>query len=395
MAATTLRLSSTLLLAAVIPLAWTPAARAGQAPAPATRDAALHGAPRTADDTRDASAVAIDVLHVPAPGVAEAPLRVRVLRPPGYRGDASVGHAVLYVNDGQDAEAVQLARTLEALARDGTIRAPLVVAIDMPPDRIAAYGYSDRIAGRARVAPTRHGDVGAKAHAYSEWLATTLVPLIDARYRTRTMPDARAILGWSLGAAHAFNMGWQYPELFGRVGAFSPSFWLSTARGDAAAVQRTRIAQSMVHGTPPRNGARFFLAVGTAEEADDRDGDGINDALDDTRDLALGWNADAGGLKGLRQAGYRVDEHWTTRPRRRRPARARRRHASAGQLGAHAARLPALGVRGARAAHRSGRYRRGLARRAVQARRVAHRRRLAAAVLRHGPVAALSRDLHA
>lgn len=274
-------------------------------------------APRAPPATASATpAIAIDVLQVPAPDVADAPLRVRVHRPPGYDAQAAIGHAVLYVNDGQDAEAVGLADTLATLARGGTIRAPLVVAIDMPPDRMAAYGFSDRAAGRSLPVDTRHGRVGANAHAYSEWLANTLVPLIDARYRTRTTPDARAILGWSLGAAHAFNVGWQYPEVFGRVGAFSPSFWLASDRADAASIQRTRIAQALVHGTPPRNGARFFLAVGTAEETDDRDGDGINDALDDARDLALGWNAQAGGLKGLRQAGYRVDEHWTARPGR-------------------------------------------------------------------------------
>lgn len=262
------------------------------------------------------SRVEVDVLQVPAPGLADQPLRVRVYRPPGYDANAALGYAVLYVNDGQDAEAVGLAATLEALAREGAIRAPLVVAIDMPPDRLGPYGFSDRAGGRSLVAPTRHGNVGAGAHAYSEWLAKTLVPLVDARYRTRTTPDARAILGWSLGAAQAFSMGWQYPELFGRVGAFSPSLWLSTDNADAEAVQRTRIAQSLVHTMPPRHGARFFLAVGDREETDDRDGDGVNDALDDVRDLALGWNADAGGLKGLRQAGYRVDEHWTTRPGR-------------------------------------------------------------------------------
>ncbi|GAB2503948.1 alpha/beta hydrolase-fold protein [Lysobacter humi (ex Lee et al. 2017)] len=300
------------LLAATLMVGGGAAAGAREIAPSAVGVSAVSSEAPTATDPR----TVIDVLHIDAPGVADTPLRVRVLRPPGYSADAAPGYAVLYVNDGQDAEAVNLADTLEGLAATRTIRAPLVVAIDMPPDRLGAYGYSDRAAGRSIVAPTRHGDVGTRAHAYSEWLAKTLVPLIDARYRTRTTPDARAILGWSLGAAHAFNMGWQYPEVFGRVGAFSPSFWLSTDGTDAPATQRTRIAQSLVHGMPPRNGARFFLAVGTAEETDDRDVDGINDALDDTRDLALGWNADAGGLKGLRQAGYRVDADWTTRPGR-------------------------------------------------------------------------------
>ncbi|HEU0307203.1 MAG TPA: alpha/beta hydrolase-fold protein [Lysobacter sp.] len=260
----------------------------------------------TADEIARRSTV--DTLQVDAPGVAPAPLRVRVLLPPDYDAKAAIGYPVLYVNDGQDLEAVGLQATLASLHAEGTIRPLIVVAIDMPPDRIGAYGLSDRTNARSMIAQTRHGPVGTRAHAYSEWLAKTLVPLIDARYRTRTTPDARAVLGWSLGALNAFNLGWQYPELFGRVGAFSPSFWLSAERGDAQQVQRTRLAQRMVAGSVPRNGARYYFAVGTAEETDDRDGDGVFDALDDTRDLVGGWlDGDTLHAKGLRQLGYSVN----------------------------------------------------------------------------------------
>lgn len=251
-------------------------------------------------------AARIDVLHVMAPGVADTPLRVRVIVPPRCRTGAMPGCATLYVDDGQDAEALQLVDTLSALDRDGAIRAPVVIAIDAPPDRMGAYGFTDRAAARAIVAPTKYGDVGTRAHAYSQWLVRTLVPLIESRYAVRASPSARAILGWSLGGAHAFNMGWQYPDVFGRVGAFSPSFWLARDRSDAAALQRTRIAQSMVAAGPPRSGVRFFFGIGTAEETDDRDGDGLNDALDDLRDLVHG--GDAGAPKGLQQAGYRIDD---------------------------------------------------------------------------------------
>ena len=43
----------------------------------------------------------IDTLQVEAPGVAPAPLRVRVLLPPGYDAKAAIGYPVLYVNDGR------------------------------------------------------------------------------------------------------------------------------------------------------------------------------------------------------------------------------------------------------------------------------------------------------
>ena len=78
-------------------------------------------------------------------------------------------------------------------------------------------------------------------------------------------------MGWSLGALNAFNLGWNHPELFATVGAFSPSFWLSSERGDAAAVQRTRLAQGMVEAGHPgsrlRRGTRWWIAAGDREAA--------------------------------------------------------------------------------------------------------------------------------
>jgi predicted alpha/beta superfamily hydrolase len=261
-----------------------------------------------------------ETLRFEAAGIDPDGLRVRVLLPPDYDAAAVPGYPVLYLNDGQDAEAVALAAWLEALIRSGEIRPLIAVAIDMPKDRLGAYGFSDRAAQRSVVAPTRVGPVGANAHTYSEWLTKTLVPAIDARYRTLARPEARAILGWSLGGAHALNVGWQYPEVFGRTGAFSPAFWLSTENApndaDTDAMQRTRIAQAMIANGQYHPGSRFFFAVGDAEETDDRDGDGVIDVLDDTRDLLDGWRV-AGEAepraKGLRQLGHSVDAEAATR----------------------------------------------------------------------------------
>jgi len=259
--------------------------------------------------------VVVEPFALDATSFAPAGMKTTVYLPPDYAGGTR-RYPVLYVNDGQDREAVKLRETLQQLIAAGEIRAPIVVAIDMPPDRMGAYGLSDRKAGTNLVAKTRYGGIGANAHAYSEWLAHTLIPAIDARYRTRTTPDARAIVGWSLGGLNAFNLGWQYPELFGRVGAFSPSFWPASDTTDDASMQRTRMAQRIVDASEPRNGARWFFAVGTAEEAADRDGDGVNDAVDDTRDMLEGWNADAGGMKGLKQLGYSTNDDYAAKATR-------------------------------------------------------------------------------
>ena len=219
----------------------------------------------------------IDTLHLDAPGIDPEGPRVRVFLPPGYDANRQPGYPVLYVNDGQDAEAVALQPWLDALTISGEIRPVIAVAIDMPRDRMGAYGLSDRARARSVVADTKYGPVGTRAQAYSEWLAHTLVPFVDAHYRTRHSRRGRAVVGWSLGALNAFNLGWNYPELFATVGAFSPSFWLSADNRDADAVQATRIVHVLVDGSEPMQRPQLFFGVGTNEETDDRDGDGVID----------------------------------------------------------------------------------------------------------------------
>lgn len=233
-------------------------------------------------------------------------VRIAIHLPPGYDPDSGRTYPVLYLNDGQDAAAVKLEPTLARLYADGAIEKVIVVAIDMLPDRMGTYGLSDRARQRSLLGDSRFGPVGGRAHDYSEWVAGELVPYIDRHFHTKPEAGGRSVLGWSLGGLNAFNLGWEYPEVFAQVGAFSPSFWLSSDRTDAASVQRTRLAQRMVQAGPKRAGSRFWFAVGSAEETDDRDGDGVIDAVDDTLDLA----------RGLARQGYSANLEYALRPSR-------------------------------------------------------------------------------
>ena len=253
----------------------------------------------------------LDTINIPAPDLAPDALRVRIFLPKSYDPEAKIGYPVLYINDGQDAEAIALQATLKALIDRNEIQPLIAVAIDMPKDRIGAYGFSDRAGQYGLVSPLRVGAIGTQAHAYSEWLAKQLIPVIDAKYRTRARSDARTILGWSLGAANALNLGWQYPEVFANVGAFSPSLWLSPHPDNIDEIQGNRFAQRMIAAGAYHPGSRFFFAMGDAEETDDRDGDGVIDVLDDTRNLLDGWHESEDGdhirQAGLRQLGHSVN----------------------------------------------------------------------------------------
>ena len=58
---------------------------------------------------------------------------------------------------------------------------------------------------------------------WAEYVARDLVRHVDATYRTIPRREARAIGGLSMGAHGAVQLALRYPDLFGVVGAHSPS----------------------------------------------------------------------------------------------------------------------------------------------------------------------------
>jgi enterochelin esterase-like enzyme len=256
-------------------------------------------------------------LQLDAPAFAPEKIAVTIYLPRGYAQASARRYPVLYANDGQDMAAVDLQPTLARLFREQAIEPVIVVAIRMLADRASGYGLSDRAAARSLVGGSRIGPIGTRAQDYSAWVAGVLVPYVDTHYRTRRSARGRTVLGWSLGALNAFSLGWQYPDVFGRVGAFSPSFWLAADRSSDATVQHTRLAQAMVDRGRRRAGLKMWFAAGTAEETKDRDGDGINDTVDDVQDLLQGYRgADGFRLRGLKQLGYAIDMDYARYPSR-------------------------------------------------------------------------------
>src|SRR5204862_7698757 len=59
---------------------------------------------------------------------------------------------------------------------------------------------------------------------YGRFLVETLKPLIDAKYRTLPGPRTTAVMGSSLGGVDSFYLGWQWPEVFGKIRCLSSTF---------------------------------------------------------------------------------------------------------------------------------------------------------------------------
>lgn len=71
----------------------------------------------------------------------------------------------------------------------------------------------------------KHG--GGKADDYLDFIVNTLKPYVDNKYRTKTNANNTVIFGSSLGGLVSYYAVLKYPNVFGKAGVFSPSFWFS------------------------------------------------------------------------------------------------------------------------------------------------------------------------
>jgi enterochelin esterase-like enzyme len=58
---------------------------------------------------------------------------------------------------------------------------------------------------------------------WGDYLTEDVVSMVDQRYRTLAQPQSRAVGGLSMGGLGALNLAFEHPEVFGVVGAHSPS----------------------------------------------------------------------------------------------------------------------------------------------------------------------------
>ena len=94
---------------------------------------------------------------------------------------------------------------------------------------------------------------------YAKFVAEEVVPAIDAKYKTIKSRDGRAILGASLGGITSFHTAIKYPEIFGRVGGQSSSFW----------VDNERVVKEFEKLDAAKNKFTFYIDDGTLEGVED------------------------------------------------------------------------------------------------------------------------------
>jgi enterochelin esterase-like enzyme len=192
---------------------------------------------------------------------------------------ANKHYPLLILNDGQDGREIQLKTTLEKLALEKEIQDIIVVGV-YAGDRLQEYGVSTREDFKGR---------GAKAKNYSRFIMTELIPYLQYRYSISSSPKNNAIAGFSMGGLSALDIAWHHPDYFGKVGAFSGSFWWRKrdSKSKFYTDYRDRLAHQMIRRGRYKEGLKFWFQTGGKDEHSDRNNNGVIDSIDDTLDLIV------------------------------------------------------------------------------------------------------------
>lgn len=211
--------------------------------------------------------------------------------PPSYTTAAHRQYHVLYINDGQDMEQLRIKEVLQGLYAKKAIEELIVVAVPAV-HRLQEYGTASM---------PDYAHRGSKAAHYTKFVVNELMPLINASYRTSKSVADTAIIGFSLGGLTALDIAWNNPFQFGKTGVFSGSFWWRKKGLDENYHDEDRIMHHIIRNSAKKEGLKFWMQAGTEDEKEDRNNNGIIDAIDDTLDV----------MKELATKGYQQDIDYT------------------------------------------------------------------------------------
>jgi metallo-beta-lactamase class B len=146
--------------------------------------------------------------------------RIWIYLPQGY-ATSKKHYPVLYMHDGQNIFDEFTAgygewgvdEFLDSTQQQSK-NACIVVGIDNGPERMVEYNPFDN---------EKFGNGEGKA--YVSFIANTLKPFIDSKYRTLSNKENTIIAGSSMGGLISYYAAITYPNVFGKAGIFSPAFW--------------------------------------------------------------------------------------------------------------------------------------------------------------------------
>jgi enterochelin esterase-like enzyme len=199
-------------------------------------------------------------------------LRILYTPPPSDRN----AYNLLVLNDGQDINELQVKNTMNSLYKSGKI-SPLVIVGVEAGDRFQEFGVADK--------PDYTG-IGIKASFYDAFINNELFPYVKKKSGVRKF-QSMVIAGWSLGGLSAFDIAWNHPDKFSKVGVFSGSFWVGdkSTKDSSYSDEKNRIMYFKIKTSRKKPDLQYWFYAGAMEEKSVRLKDTIVDIVHDTKDL--------------------------------------------------------------------------------------------------------------
>jgi predicted alpha/beta superfamily hydrolase len=223
---------------------------------------------------------------------------VSVYVPVQYMEDEERRFPVLYLHDGQnlfDGRTSYIAGktwrahvTADRLNEEGRIEPMILVGVaNTGVRRMAEY------------TPTRDYRMGGgEGQSYGRLLVEELKPSIDRLYRTLPGAANTGVGGSSLGGLISLYLGFEYPEIFGKVAVMSPSLWWDR-----------RSVLKLVAEKQPKPELRIWLDIGTAEGARHvRDTEMLRQLL-----VKRGWQGGTDLATVIAEGAMHDEESWARR----------------------------------------------------------------------------------
>jgi predicted alpha/beta superfamily hydrolase len=171
--------------------------------------------------------------------------KLQIYLPPGY--DLKKEYPAVYFHDGQNlfdqstaySDEWKIDETLDSLIQNELIAPMVVVGIYNSPQRAEEYvPYNDP---RIMEIMGMESWNGALHIAYEDFIILDLIPFVESKYNLSNNREDRAIFGSSFGGINALWLGMDNSDLFGFIGALSPSVWV----GDGALLREFQSFESL------------------------------------------------------------------------------------------------------------------------------------------------------
>ncbi len=150
-----------------------------------------------------------------------------VYLPPSYEFEPDRRYPVLYMQDGQNifdgsrsysGDGWEIHQTVDELIAAGLMEEILIVGVAHQNERrLSEYAHMD--------GAYQGGFVKGRGLQYESFLLNDVKPFIEANFRVLPGKENTGLMGSSMGGLVSFTIGLRHPEVFGKLGVLSPSFW--------------------------------------------------------------------------------------------------------------------------------------------------------------------------